>query len=56
MDRILGLGFGALKGLILASAMFLLTQFSTGLFDAEQEPPEWLMEKSTDTPGQKGLP
>lgn len=44
MDRVLGLGFGALKGLILASAMFLLTQFSTGLFDAEQEPPEWLME------------
>lgn len=42
MDRILGLGFGALKGVILASAMFLLTQFATGLFDAEQEPPEWL--------------
>lgn len=42
MDRVLGLGFGALKGLILASAMFLLTQFSTGLFDAEQEAPEWL--------------
>ena len=42
MDRILGLGFGALKGLILASAMFLLTQFATGLFDADAEPPEWL--------------
>ncbi|MCG2841719.1 CvpA family protein [Sandaracinobacter sp. RS1-74] len=44
MDRVLGLGFGALKGLILASALFLLTQFATGLFDAEQEPPEWLRE------------
>lgn len=44
LDRVLGLGFGALKGLILASAMFLLTQFATGLFDAEQEPPEWLVE------------
>lgn len=42
LDRVLGLGFGALKGLILASAMFLMTQFATGLFDAEQEPPEWL--------------
>lgn len=44
LDRVLGLGFGALKGLILASAMFLLTQFATGLFDAEQEAPEWLVE------------
>ncbi len=44
LDRVLGLGFGALKGLILASAMFLLTQFATGLFDADQEPPEWLVE------------
>lgn len=44
MDRLLGLGFGALKGLILASALFLLTQFATGLFDVEQKPPEWLTE------------
>lgn len=44
MDRLLGLGFGALKGLILASALFLLTQFATGLFDPEHEPPEWLGE------------
>lgn len=42
MDRLLGLGFGALKGLILASAMFLLTQFATGLFDVDQKPPQWL--------------
>ncbi|WP_199554875.1 CvpA family protein [Sandaracinobacteroides hominis] len=42
MDRVLGLGFGALKGLILASVLFLLTQFATGLFDPDKKPPEWL--------------
>jgi membrane protein required for colicin V production len=42
MDRVLGLGFGAVKGLIMASALFLLTQFSTGMFDAEEVPPDWL--------------
>lgn len=44
MDRMLGFGFGALKGLIIASALFLLTQFATGLFDADREPPAWLTE------------
>lgn len=42
MDRLLGLGFGAVKGLILTSALFLLTQFATGLFDPQKQPPEWL--------------
>lgn len=42
MDRILGMGFGAVKGLILVSALFLLAEFSTGLFDPESQPPEWL--------------
>ena len=42
MDRLLGLGFGAVKGLILASALFLLLQFSTGLFEADRQPPAWL--------------
>lgn len=49
MDRVLGLGFGALKGLILASALFLLTQFATGLFDPDKQPPEWLA-KSRSAP------
>ena len=47
MDRLLGLGFGALKGLILGSVMFLLAQFSTGLFDPDQQLPEWLMDSKT---------
>ena len=42
MDRLLGLGFGAVKGLILASALFLMLQFSTGLFDDNRQPPDWL--------------
>lgn len=47
MDRVLGLGFGALKGLILSSVLFLLAQFSTGLFDPDQQLPDWLMESRT---------
>lgn len=43
-DRMLGLGFGALKGLILASALFLMAQFMTGLFDKDRVPPAWLGE------------
>ena len=42
MDRLLGLGFGGLKGVILASVLFLLIQFATGLFDPDKQPPEWL--------------
>lgn len=47
MDRVLGLGFGALKGLILSSVLFLLAQFSTGLFDPDQRLPDWLVESRT---------
>lgn len=43
-DRLLGLGFGALKGVILASALFLMAQFMTGLFDDDRVPPAWLGE------------
>jgi membrane protein required for colicin V production len=42
IDRLLGLGFGGLKGVILASVLFLLTQFATGLFDPQRTPPAWL--------------
>lgn len=42
MDRVLGLGFGGLKGVILASVLFLLTQFATGFFDPARSAPEWL--------------
>ncbi len=42
MDRLLGLGFGGLKGVILASVLFLLTQFATGFFDPARSAPDWL--------------
>jgi len=41
-DRVLGLGFGALKGVLLAAALFILAQFATGLFDEKRTPPDWL--------------
>jgi membrane protein required for colicin V production len=47
VDRVLGLGFGGLKGLILATALFLLLQFATGFFEADREPPAWLTESRT---------
>lgn len=47
IDRVLGLGFGALKGILLASVLFLLTQFATGLFDPARTPPDWLMKSRT---------
>ncbi|MFN3592866.1 MAG: CvpA family protein, partial [Thermaurantiacus sp.] len=43
-DRVLGLGFGALKGVLLATAAFVILQFATGLFDEERKPPAWLAE------------
>jgi membrane protein required for colicin V production len=43
MDRVLGLGFGAVKGVILASVLFVLAEFGTGTFDPDREPPAWLM-------------
>jgi membrane protein required for colicin V production len=43
-DRVLGLGFGALKGVLLATAAFVVLQFGTGLFDDERKPPAWLAE------------
>jgi membrane protein required for colicin V production len=44
IDRVLGLGFGALKGVLLSAALFLLLQFGTGLFDPARQSPAWLME------------
>ncbi len=42
VDRVLGLGLGALKGVLLAAALFVLAQFATGLFDDDRTPPRWL--------------
>lgn len=44
MDRVLGLGFGAVKGVILASVLFVLAEFGTGTFDPDRQPPGWLMQ------------
>lgn len=43
MDRVLGLGFGAVKGVILASVLFVLAEFGTGTFDPDRQSPAWLM-------------
>lgn len=42
IDRVLGFGFGGLKGVLIMAAVFILAQFSTGLFDIERQPPAWL--------------
>jgi membrane protein required for colicin V production len=41
-DRLLGFGFGALKGVILSAILFLMIEFGTGLFDPTRQPPQWL--------------
>lgn len=47
IDRVLGLGFGAVKGVILSAVLFLLLQFATGLFDVDKESPDWLANART---------
>lgn len=48
VDRVLGLGFGALKGLIIASLLFLLATLLADLwFGNRQERPAWIVEART---------
>lgn len=42
LDRVLGFGFGGLKGVLVMSAIFVLAQFATGLFDSNRAAPRWL--------------
>lgn len=49
VDRVLGLGLGAIKGVILVSAAFLLIEFGTGILDPGHRTPEW-MAKSRSAP------
>lgn len=42
LDRLAGGAFGAAKGGILATVLFLLVLFTTGFFDPRRESPEWL--------------
>lgn len=44
LDRVLGGGFGAVKGVILSAVLFLLVGFGTGVFSNDRVPPEWLRE------------
>jgi membrane protein required for colicin V production len=41
-DRVLGGAFGAAKGGILATVLFMLAVFMTGFFDAKRQSPSWL--------------
>ncbi len=49
LDRLLGGGFGAVKGVILASAGFLLLGFATSVFSDTRSAPAW-MATSRSTP------
>jgi len=42
LDRLLGLGFGGLKGLLAASVMFLLGSMVFDVLDPGRERPDWL--------------
>lgn len=42
IDRVLGFGFGGLKGVLVMAAIFVLAQFATGLFDINRQAPHWL--------------
>lgn len=41
-DRLAGGGFGILKGLVLATVLFMTVRFATGFFDSRRQSPEWL--------------
>ncbi len=42
LDRVAGAAFGAAKGGILATVLFMLVVFTTGFLDPRQSSPEWL--------------
>ncbi len=48
IDRLLGLGFGALKGLIGATLLFLLANLGTDtIYGGGSERPQWMLESRT---------
>lgn len=47
IDRVLGLGFGAAKGVIAASLLFLLANLGFDTLDPGLPPPEWLNKART---------
>ena len=48
LDRLLGLGFGGLKGLLAASLVFLLGTMSFDVLDPGRPRPEWLHPERTE--------
>lgn len=49
LDRMAGGAFGILKGLVLATVIFMTVRFTTGYFDPARESPDWLT-KSASAP------
>jgi membrane protein required for colicin V production len=47
VDRVLGLGFGAFKGLIGASILFLIVQFGYDTMEGDAPRPAWLTASRT---------
>lgn len=47
LDRVAGAAFGAAKGGILATVLFLLVLFTTGFFDPRRSSPDWLTESAS---------
>lgn len=47
VDRVLGFGFGALKGLIISTLLFLLLILSMETIYGPEDKPEWLTESRT---------
>lgn len=43
VDRVLGFGLGAIKGVILVAAAYLLMQFATGIFKPGHVAPDWVI-------------
>lgn len=47
VDRVLGLGFGAAKGVLASALLFLLASMALETLDPEGPPPEWLARART---------
>ena len=47
VDRLLGLGFGAFKGLIFAALLYLVLQFGFDTVEADAPRPAWLVASRT---------
>jgi membrane protein required for colicin V production len=47
IDRVAGAAFGAAKGGILATVLFMLVVFTTGFFDPRRTSPDWLTESAS---------